>query len=519
MYLVNSLKLIEKLKIWDAKNKVDTPFKLWPKQKEFLTTILTSKKVILLKKRQIGASQLTAADSLIQCMAQKNWTCLVLSITQEDADEYLKRAYDMYLTLPEDMRIACPVKKNNSLMEFPWGSRLLSLSASKGRSKTADRIIIDEAAWIKKLKSNVDLREVLLNVMPTLEKRSGQVIIISTANGLDVFYSKFLSGIRGVGGYVSFFFSCWDDPTFTKKDRELIIQDEGEDHANQEYPRTYQEAFISSGSPRFSISVLSEHYERIAPEIKIKGYMTDGGIVEDKKGTFSGFIKKEQYGQYLISADVAEGLENGDYSSAKVLCRRTGKQVSEWHGHIDYGDFGTQLVLLGKYYNNAILVVEANNHGNATIVQIKNVEKYPPYLIFASNYVVPKADDDFKRPNKRYGWMTTSISKGVIIDNLAYMILHKEIPFFIKSDLEELCSYVKASNGSTNAEFGCYDDRVMALAIGYYILKKYPYERVESWKNCDTCRYYDSDKKHCTEVDRVIKEPIYCRVYSELRIR
>ena len=176
MYLVNSLKLIEKLKIWDAKKKIDTPFILWPKQKEFLQTILSNKKVILLKKRQIGASQLTAADSLVQCMAQKNWTCLVLSITQDDADEYLKRAYDMYLTLPDDIRAACPVKKNNSLMEFPWGSRLLSLSASKGRSKTADRIIIDEAAWIKKLKSNVDLREVLLNVMPTLDLQQTDLI-------------------------------------------------------------------------------------------------------------------------------------------------------------------------------------------------------------------------------------------------------------------------------------------------------------------------------------------------------
>lgn len=519
MYLVNSLKLIERLKIWDAKNKIETPFKLWPKQKEFLNTILRNKKVILLKKRQIGASQLTAADSLVQCMSQKNWTCLVLSITQDDADEYLKRAYDMYLTLPYNVRLACPVKKNNSLMEFPWGSRLLSLSASKGRSKTADRIIIDEAAWIKKLKSNVDLREVLLNVMPTLEKRNGQVIIISTANGLDVFYSKFLAGMKGVGGYVSVFFSCWDDPTFTKKDRELIIEAEGNDHANQEYPRTYREAFLASGSPRFSINILSEYYENIAPPMKIRGDITDMGIVENEKGNFRGFIKKETKGQYLISADVSEGLENGDYSSAKVLCRRTGKQVAEWHGHIDYADFGTQLVKLGKYYNNAILVVEANNHGNATIVQIKNVEKYPSYLIFSSNYVAPRADDDFKRPNKRYGWMTTSISKGVIIDNLAYMILHKEVPFFVKEDLSELSSYVKDKNGATNAEKGCYDDRVMALAIGYYILKKYPHEKVEDWRTCNTCRHYDSDDSRCVEVDRHILEPIYCRAYSELKIK
>ena len=325
--------------------------------------------------------------------------------------------------------------------------------------------------------------------------------------------------MRGLGGYVSFFFSCWDDPTFTKADRALIIDDEGEDHANQEYPRTFKEAFLSSGSPRFSIQILSEHYEALSPDIKIQGDMTDLGIVEDKKGSFTGFIKKEQFGQYLISADVAEGLEKGDYSSAKVLCRRTGYQIAEWHGHIDHADFGTQLVILGKYYNNAILVVEANNHGNSTITQIKNVEKYPPWLIFASNYVAPKADDDFKRPNKRYGWVTTSVSKGVIIDNLAYMIFHKEIPYFSKEDLEELCSYVKGSNGATNAEHGCFDDRVMALAIGYYILIKYPYERVEEWENCSTCRYYDIDNKHCREVDRAITEPIYCRVYSELKIR
>ena len=70
----------------------------------------------------------------------------------------------------------------------------------------------------------------------------------------------------------------------------------------------------------------------------------------------------EQGHTYVIGADVAEGLETGDYSCAQVLDRRDLCQVSEWHGHTDPDLFGEELAKLGRLYNSAMIGCEVNNH-------------------------------------------------------------------------------------------------------------------------------------------------------------
>jgi hypothetical protein len=52
-----------------------------------------------------------------------------------------------------------------------------------------------------------------------------------------------------------------------------------------------------------------------------------------------------------------------------------------------------------------------------------------------------------------------------MIDKLAEFIREKFIGIKDKKLIGELVTYVKDANGSTNAQAGCYDDRVMALAI------------------------------------------------------
>ena len=99
------------------------------------------------------------------------------------------------------------------------------------RSDFEKAFLIDEAAKINMSISKIKLSTVLTNVVPTLDKSKGQLILISTTDGMNLFYDYYMKGKHGQNNFCSFFFSCWDDPTFSVQDREDIVRDFGEDHA------------------------------------------------------------------------------------------------------------------------------------------------------------------------------------------------------------------------------------------------------------------------------------------------
>ena len=489
---------IEIMQLWDKRMGAYIPFALWPRQATFLDRLHDSRKIIVLKKRQVGLSQLTGADSLCQCMFVQNFTVLVLSKTGEDAREYLRRVREMYQSLPESYRLVFSLRKDTlESIEFTNGSRIISLPANRGAGYTANRVIIDDAAFITRTESKIDLATVLQRVEPTLDKAEGQLILISTANGLNTFQQYYQRAMTGRSTFTSFFFSCWDDPTFTAEKWEQAEKDHGLSHVNQEYPRTDLEAFLSSGSPRFSLSILEQYRnDRLVEPIYMGDIAEENGkyILTNTGGTV--YIRQycvyKPRGQYMVVADVAEGLAHGDYSVAKVFDMETWEQVLEWHGHIEHMAFGIILVKLGRIYNNAVLVVEANNHGASTITQIRN-EEYYQGLIFTGQYLRMRSDDDFRDPEKRLGWLTTTKTKKASINRLAYLLGNKDIPTLSSEDIDELQTYVIDSSGHTNAEEGCFDDRVMVLAIAYYLLSTeafnadYPVREFHDGEDCINC--------------------------------
>lgn len=71
--------------------------------------------------------------------------------------------------------------------------------------------------------------------------------------------------------------------------------------------------------------------------------------------------------EYVIGADIAIGTER-DNSSACIFDRHTLRQVAEYACNVIPPDeFGEQLALAGRMYNNALVVPEANDGGKTTI--------------------------------------------------------------------------------------------------------------------------------------------------------
>jgi hypothetical protein len=390
---------------------------------------------------------------------------------------------------------------------------------------TANRVILDEMAYYTTKICRITLQEVLDSVTPTIERTGGQILGISTANGRNAFSELYLNAEGGKSKYKSFFISCYDVPGFTKEVRERMINThplgpiKGLAHVNQEHPDTPEVAFLHSGRPRFDQASLKLYREEklIAPIFVGEIYEDTTKVLPNIAGNFRIFKKYSKYKQYLLVSDVAEGLEHGDYSCLKVFERDTLEQVAEWHGHIEHALFGSVNVIIAKMYNNAIIVIESNNHGHASLTRVRDVEHYPEPLIFIHDVLSQeKPDDSYKNPIKRMGWRTTVQSKKAIINNLAYVILKTIIPGLTREDIKELYNYIRVGN-KTEAEKNCFDDRVMVLAIAYYLLtlevfdEQYPVLIRPDWQMCKNCNNWqkegmDALEGECRAVGGVCKK-------------
>ena len=228
----------------------------------------------------------------------------------------------------------------------------------------------------------------------------------------------------------------------------------------QEYPSTPEEAFIASGRPKFNMNSVKE-YKLACKDPNIVGDLlkVNGKFVvnENPSGALQIWMPPQLNQEYVIGADVAEGLATGDYSVGVVLDSEL-NVCAKWKGHTDPDLFGKELVKLGYMYNEAYLAVENNNHGLTTLKAILNEEYYN--IFYSKQY--DRVNDTL---TKKIGWSTNAKTKPPLIDKLAEYIREKFIGLWDIDTVMELFSYVIDDAGKTNAQEGKHDDCVIALAI------------------------------------------------------
>ena len=163
-----------------------------------------------------------------------------------------------------------------------------------------------------------------------------------------------------------------------------------------------------------------------------------------------------------MGADVAEGLITGDYSVGYVgdedfnICLR-------YRTHIDPDLFGVELVKIAKYYNDAYIGCENNNHGLTTLKSIQAQEYWN--IFFTKTY--DKVADTI---SQKVGWSTNNKTKPLMINKMAEFIRNKWLGIKDSILIQECFTYVIDDKGATNAQEGCHDDTVMACAILLQVL-------------------------------------------------
>jgi hypothetical protein len=453
------------MKIVDKLTNTEIPLILWPKQVQFLDFIHNNKRCALGKKRQVLGSKLAGMDSLVQCMYIPHFFTIILSKSEPDAIEFLRHIKIFYSTLEDKYKISPIIRDNVEEIEFSNHARLLSLPANRGAGLTGDRVIIDEAAHITQANSHTSLDIVLSKVEPALDKSEGQLILISSGNGFNLFEKYYSKGKKKESNWRSFFFGCYDDPTFTPEKREEKIKELGEDITNQEYPRNDVEMFLMSGRCKFNRLAIQKQFDNTKDgEI---GYLERLGqridFTPNSQGWITIYQRPEFDKRYIGGFDIAEGLsddEKGrdpDYSAGIIIDSEM-NVVAEMHCRFEPDVFAEEIFRLCKFYNEAFCVVERNKDGLGVLKNLQGLGYYNIY--YQENF-----NPEMQRRENRIGWITNKVTKPPLVQH-GDELLRKELCYIPSYKLlQELTTYVVRNDGSTGAELGKHDDLVQAWLL------------------------------------------------------
>jgi hypothetical protein len=159
---------------------------------------------------------------------------------------------------------------------------------------------------------------------------------------------------------------------------------------------------------------------------------------------------------YSIGVDTAEGLGHGDQSCVMVLRQDTGEQVATYCDRMPPDLVAVIAIRMGTWYNAGLLVIEANNHGIATL----NVTRQIGYR---SVYRRRQINRLYNRVSEEYGFKTTRSTKPLIINQLDEAIRNGEVQVHEPECYTELKGFVRDETGKMGGS--PFDDRVMALAL------------------------------------------------------
>lgn len=472
-------------------------------------------RIIILKARQMGLS--TAVEALIYWWATTHKNISAMIVGHEDASS--KNLYNMFKRYYEHCNpLFQPTRKYNTRQDLVFdvsdaekekaknlgqpqpglGSVIKTGTASNLGTGRSDTIQLLHGSEIGEWEHGEELVGSLLQTVPS--RPNTMIFLESTANGMgNYFHKEWKAAKKGDSVFEPFFFPWWQHDEYempgtitdyTEEEVEIgeLITSAGYDTAAierkmnfrrykerefksdpkrlyQEYPSTDHEAFLASGRPRFDIPSLLIYEKKAELEIAPKTYSLisrdDRSIIalEDVGAPLKIWDMPADGGSYVVGADTAEGLKDGDYSVADVIDTKTLKTVAKYRGHCDPDQFGYILDRLGRFYNFALMGVEINNHGLAVVQRLRD-------LFYTNLYRREKGiDERFEEATSKLGWKTDMRTKPLMIDHLAEAIRERLVIDYDVAFVEEALTYVVDDNGRTNAEEGNFDDTIMAKAI------------------------------------------------------
>lgn len=365
-----------------------------------------------------------------------------------------------------------------------------------GRGGSARNILFSECAFYQDTEL-VTAREIVIATSQQIPQDKGMIFIESTANGMDNFYQReweraMLPPDRDgqkKSVYNPRFFS-WDEfyteEWVNKKKKEFP----NEALWKQEYPKTPDDAFISSGTPYFDNQILKAMLDATQDPI-IKGKFASDGNVDALDGLKDEppvriYREPEYNEQFVVFADPADVK---DFCAAVACSKKRLDFPIVFNEVMESSQFGYELNNMCKYIFNKTgmwpkLAVEKNT-GQATIYVLKQLNYPDLFRMIDPTSLAP-------REGGGIGWITTGHLKGgelqgtrrKMLDDLSLSIRQSDkgdyIGIYDKTQIKQMMNF-NIVKGRAQAKSNKKDDLVMATAGAWQIQQLTPAHDFGDW--------------------------------------
>jgi hypothetical protein len=399
--------------------------------------------VIILKARQIGFSTAAIGYLYWKTIMTPGSNTAIIGYNAPLTAELLDKVKTFHRSTPAALR---PVVHYNSKseMSFPKiDSKIIVLPSTEnvGRGYTLHNVLLTELSAWEKAEDKMMSLEASVPI-------DGLIIIESTPRGQGNLYHKM---------YV-------EDNDYVKKEygwwwgySEVEIEKIRKRMNNpMRFAQEYGLEFLASGRSVFDQNIIRKQRKNI---LKTGDKNGDWTVLEDRGLRIYQTIYSDA--MYIFGVDTSEGVEGGDYSTVTVFNRVTGEESAFYKGLIEPDKLAVLLNEWGRRFNNALMVVEVNNHGLTTLTVLKQL-MYPTLYFRRSQFeTIGTSYSD------RLGWKTTKLTRPLLIDDLSQAVREELLIIHSKETLDEMSTFIYDKNNNMVASGATHDDCIFSAAICY----------------------------------------------------
>lgn len=417
---------------------------MWPAQKETLRLIHANQLVVILKARQIGLSWCCLGYTLWQILFRPIASVGLFSRRDTEALYLLgqDRLRGMYRQLPDWMRSGHEaVVDSGHEWALTNGSVVRAFPTSAGDSYVSTLAVVDEADL------SPDLNRLMRAVKPTIDN-GGKLILLSRVDKTQPnseFKAIYRAARAGKNGWARIFLP-WDvhpgrDQAWYERQIIDIKSRTGSlDDLHEQYPKSDTEALAPRTlDKRIPATWIEAVYVEIEPLDDLAAPSLPGLEI---------YQQPEGGRLYVVGADPAEGNPTSDDSALTVMDVLSGEEVAAISGKFQPSVLAGYADQIGRYYNNAGLMIERNNHGHAVLLWLEEHSR------------LRRLDGHDEKP----GWLSSKLGKALLYNDLADCFRDKDTTLHSFDTYTQLASIEGAT---LRAPDGSHDDRADSYALAH----------------------------------------------------
>ena len=422
------------------------PFSMYDFQEELITNFHQNRFNIAKLPRQTGKSTTVVSYLLHYALFNDNIRIAILANKAATAIELLGRLQLSYENLPKWLQQGVGSWNKGSL-ELENGSKIVAASTSSSavRGNSFNIIFLDEFAFIP----NHIAEQFFSSVYPTISSgQSTKVIIISTPNGMNMFYKLWHDAERGKNGYIPLEVHWSAVPGRDAEWKRQTIANTSERQFTQEFECEFLGSVDTLITPSKLRSMVYED-----PLKRNKGLDVYYEPIEDNS--------------YLMTVDVSRGMSN-DYSAFVVFDITTFpyRVVAKYRNNeIKPMLFPNIIQDVAKAYNKCFVLVEVNDIGEQVSTILHFDLEYDNILMCSMRGRAGQlVGQGFSGKKSQLGVKMSKTVKKVGCSNLKTIIEDDKLIISDYDIISELTTFIQ-KNQSFEAEEGCNDDLAMCLVI------------------------------------------------------